>query len=535
MKNIPPRLKVCSVDEMRRLDEEALKVYGISHELLMEDAGTAIFNLIASEIGLFNKRFCIVAGTGNNGGDALVSARRLYAAGCSVEVYVVGDPSKASELAKKNLELAKAVGIPIKIIQSDEDVKIFYETARNCDVFVVGIIGVGLRGEVTGFRRDVIEAINKLGKTVVSVDIPSGIGGDNGRVYGVAIRSTYTVTFGLPKYGNILYPGYYYCGKLYVSKLSYPPQLLESNDIRVELNYPIQPPERVRWGHKGTFGKFLAIAGARYYYGAPYYVAYSFLKAGGGYSRLAAPKSIVPYIASRNSEIVFIPLEETSEGSIAKNNLNQLLELVQQLDIDIIAIGPGTSLNAETQEFIREFVSVVEKPIIIDGDGITAIAKNIEVLKKRKSPTVITPHLGEFSRLTQLKASEILEDPINILRKICIDINSYIVLKGAHTLICRPDGYIYINMTGNPGMAKAGMGDVLTGTIAAMYGIGYRDIGDATRMAVLLHGLAGDLAADELGEDGVTPDDVMEYLPKAVKTLREDPEYILNRYMPKLI
>lgn len=535
MKNVPPRLKVCSVEEMKRIDEEASKVYGVPHELLMEDAGTAIFNLIATEIGLSDKRFCIVAGTGNNGGDALVSARRLYAAGCSVEVYVVGDPSKASELAKKNLELVKRMGIPVRVIQSDEDVEAFREAAKNCDVFVVGIVGTGLRGEITGFRRGVIEAINRLGKTVVSVDIPSGVGGDNGRVYGAAVKSTYTVTFGLPKYGNILYPGYYYCGKLYVSKLSYPPQLLEANSIRVELNYPIRPPERVRWGHKGTFGKFLAIAGARNYYGAPYYVAYSFLKAGGGYSRLAAPKSIVPYIASRNSEIVFIPLEETSEGSIAKSNLSHLIEIVQQFDIDIVAIGPGTSLNPETQELIRGFVEVVEKPVIIDGDGITAIAKNVDVVKKRKAPTVITPHLGEFSRLTQLNTSEILEDPINILRKTCMDMNSYIVLKGAHTLICRPDGYIYINMTGNPGMAKAGMGDVLTGTIAAMYGIGYRDVGDATRMGVLVHGLAGDLAAEEIGEDGVTPDDVVEYLPKAVKILREDPDYILERYMPKLI
>ncbi|MDK6028636.1 NAD(P)H-hydrate dehydratase [Ignisphaera sp. 4213-co] len=533
--NIPLRLKVCSVEEMRRIDEEAFKKFGVSHDLLMENAGTAIFSLIANEIGLFDKRFCVVAGTGNNGGDALVAARRLYAAGCNVEVYIVGDPTKFTELARKNFELVKSMGIPIRFIQSDEDAKNFYDYAKNCDVFIVGIFGIGLKGEVTGFRRSVIEAINKLGKTVISVDMPSGIGGDNGKVYGVAVKSDYTVTFGLPKYGNILYPGYHYCGKLYVSRLSYPPQLLESEDIKVELNYPLPPPERVRWGHKGTFGKFLAVAGARYYYGAPYYVAYSFLKAGGGYSRLAAPKSIVPYIAARNSEIVFIPLEETSEGSIAKSNLDYLLKLVIDLDIDIVAVGPGASLNPETQEFITDFVAVVEKPVIVDGDGITAIARNVDVVKKRRFPTIITPHLGEFSRLINLKPAEILEDPINILRRTCIDLNSYIVLKGAHTLICKPDGYIYINMTGNPGMAKAGMGDVLTGTIAAMYGIGYRDIGDAARMGVLIHGLAGDLAAEELGEDGVTPDDVIEYLPKALKVIRENISYVIEKYMPRII
>ena len=316
----PPRLKVCSVEEMRRIDEEAAKKFGISHDLLMEDAGTAIYSLILREIGLYGKRFCVVAGTGNNGGDALVAARRLYAAGANVKVYVVGDPTKFPEPAKKNFEIVKSIGIPMKIIQSEEDVKIFCSEARECDVFVVGLIGVGLRGEVTGVRRSVIEAINSMRKTVVSVDIPSGIGGNNGKVYGAAVKSDYTVTFGLPKYGNILYPGYYYCGKLYVSRLSYPPQLLDSDSIRVELNYPVPPPERVKWGHKGTFGKFLAVAGARYYYGAPYYVAYSFLKAGGGYARLATPKSVAPFIAARNSEIVFIPLEETEEGTIAKSN-----------------------------------------------------------------------------------------------------------------------------------------------------------------------------------------------------------------------
>jgi len=215
------RLKVCSVEEMRRIDEEAVKRFGLSHELLMEDAGSAIYSLILREVDLQGKRFCIVAGTGNNGGDALVVARRLYAAGAGVEVFVVGDIAKFTEPARKNFELVKAMGLPLHIIQDEGGVKVFTERAKKCDVLVVGLIGIGLRGEVTGVRRSVIEAINSLGKTVISVDIPSGIGGDNGRVYGVAVKSTYTVTFGLPKYGNILYPGYYYCGKLYVSPLSY--------------------------------------------------------------------------------------------------------------------------------------------------------------------------------------------------------------------------------------------------------------------------------------------------------------------------
>lgn len=528
-------MKVCSPEEMRKIDEKASKVYGIPQEFLMEDAGTAVFSLILREIGIENKRFCFLAGTGNNGGDVLVAARRVYAAGGAVSVYVFGDPNKFPEPARSNFELIRSIGASLKIYEREEDVEEFQSYAKNCDVFVVGLIGIGLSGEVSGIRKKAIEAVNRMGKTVVSVDIPSGIGGINGKVYGVAIKSNYTVTFGLPKYGNILYPGYHYCGKLFVSKLSYPPQLLQSDEIRVELNHPITLPEREKWGHKGTFGRFLAIGGARYYYGAPFYVAYSFLKGGGGYARLGAPKSIIPFIAARNSEIVFIPLEETEEGSLARSNLEKILKAIEDFEIDIVAIGSGASLNPETVELLNSLVENLRKPIIIDGDGITAISKNVEVLRRRKEPTIITPHLGEFSRLINLSIPEILEDPIVTLRKSCIELGSYIILKGAHSMICSPDGYIYINMTGNPGMAKAGMGDVLTGTVAAMYGIGLRNFSDAARMATLVHGLAGDLASHDLGEDGVTPDDVIMYLPRAMKILRENPAYIEENYMPKLI
>lgn len=528
------RLRVCSSAEMRRADELASREFGVDQLILMEDAGSAIYSLIARELGL-GRRFLVVAGTGNNGGDALVAARRLYSSEAYVEVLVVGDPGRYPEPARRNYELVRALGVPVKVVASEDGLGELESALMRCDVVIVGLIGIGLRGEVAGLYRRVVEAINSSGKVVVSVDIPSGINADNGTVAGVAVRSTYTVTFGLPKYGNILYPGYYYCGKLYVSRLSYPPKLYDLLDVRVELNSPVPIPERVRWGHKGTFGKFLAVSGARYYYGAPYYVAYSFLRAGGGYSRLAAPKSIVPYIASRCSEVVYVPLEENEEGSIARSNYDYILSLVDEHGIDVVALGPGTSLSKETQELIRDLVGAIDRPVIVDGDGITAVSKDVDSVRARKAPTVITPHLAEFARLTGLDARRVADDPIGALRSACRSLNAYVVLKGAHSLIGYPDGRIYINMTGNPGMAKAGSGDVLTGTIAAMYGIGLRDVGDAVRMGVLVHGLAGDLAADKIGEDGVTPDDVLDYLPEAVRVLRTQPEYVVERYMPKPI
>ncbi|MCS7099087.1 MAG: NAD(P)H-hydrate dehydratase [Sulfolobales archaeon] len=534
--NVPRyRMKVCYGREMKEIDSRAVREYGISELILMENAGSAVYHLISREFGCSGIKAAVVAGTGNNGGDALVVARRLHSCGAEVEVFVVGDPEKYPEPARRNYELVLNLKIPTKHVNSPEDLNYLEDMLKQADVVVVGLIGIGLKGEVRGIYKDVIDAVNRSGRKVVSVDIPSGISGDSGRVCGVAVKSSYTVTFGLPKLGNILYPGYYYCGKLYVSTLSYPPELLFSNDIKVELNVPEPVPERVRWGHKGTFGKLLTVGGARYYYGAPYYASYSFLKAGGGYSRLAAPKSVVPYVAARCSEVVYIPLEETEEGSISMRNLDRVLDLVEKFDIDIVAVGSGMSLNPETQEFAREIVRSVRKPVIVDGDGITAISSALEVLKSRSAPTVVTPHLAEFSRLSGIGMSEVVEDPVGALRRVSMELNSYIVLKGAHSLIGYPDGYVYVNMTGNPGMAKAGSGDVLTGTIAAMYGIGFRDLGVATRMGVLVHGLAGDLAAEELGEDGITPDDILNKLPEAVRVLREKPDLLIRKYMPEVI
>ncbi|MEM1645726.1 MAG: NAD(P)H-hydrate dehydratase [Ignisphaera sp.] len=526
--------KVCSAEEMKKIDEEAAKVYGVDHLLLMEDAGCAIYSAILKEFGdVHGKRFLVVAGIGNNGGDALVAGRRIYAAGGEVKVVIVGDIAKATDLCRRNIELVKSMGIEIQNILSQEDIAVFRKYIEWSQYIVVGLIGIGLKGDVKGIYRDVIDEINKSNKYVISVDIPSGIDPNNGLIRGIAVKSTITVSFGLPKYGNVLYPGYSYSGKLYISFLSYPKKLLE--EPLTELNIPLKPPERIKWGHKGTFGKLLTIAGSRYYYGAPYYVSYSFLKAGGGYSRLAAPKSIIPFIAAKCSEVVYIPLEETEEGSISYKNYSYILEIIEEFGIDVVVIGPGASLNEETQQLIRELIEVIDRPIIIDGDGITAISRDIDRVKRRKAPTVITPHLVEFSRLTGLEIKSVQEDPIGSLKKICKDLNAYIVLKGAHSLIGYPDGKIYINMTGNPGMAKAGSGDVLTGTIAAMYGIGFRDIGVATRMGVFVHGLAGDIVAEKIGEDGVTPEDIMSGLPEAIKMLRENMDEIIKKYFPSII
>jgi NAD(P)H-hydrate epimerase len=505
-------MKVSSVEEMKNMDKQAIEKFGIPDSILMENAGQAAYFVILRELGIDRKKFIVLCGTGNNGGDGLVVARKLHSMGAEVKVYILGE-KKYRGAAAKNFEILSRMPIEIKPIDLD---RMRIDIAHS-DAIIDAIFGTGLSKNVEGMYGEVVRLINESEKVVFSIDIPSGINGNTGRIMGEAVKANYTITYGLPKIGNMLYPGYEWGGKLYLSHISFPPSL--QNSIKISTNDPIEIPERKKDGHKGSFGDALFIAGALSYFGAPCFSTLSFLKAGGGYSRLATPRSIIPSLGSRAGEVVFIPLKETETGSIALENRNKLLELSEE--VDMVVMGPGVSLNDETQQLVRELAANIRKPLIIDGDGITAVSKNIDVIKKRAAETILTPHLGEMSRITGLSIKEIDERKIEILQKTASELNAYIILKGAHSLIGCPDRRVFINLSGNCGMATAGSGDVLTGAIGAMFGLGL-NIEQAVRMGVFVHGLAGDLASFDRGEDGMTAQDVLNYLPAAMKNCRKD-------------
>jgi len=438
----------------------------------------------------------------------------------SVSVLIVGDPARFSGGAKKNYEIVCKTAIRIQLVDS---VKGYEDEIANCDVIVDGLFGTGLDRDIIGVQAEVIRLINESENIVVSLDIPSGIHGDTGRIMGIAIRANYTVTFGLPKTGNLLFPGYEHCGKLFVSHICYPPELYGNNSIKVSINSCAALPKRSVSGHKGTFGDILVIAGSYGYYGAPRFSALSFLKAGGGYCRLAGPKSIIPFIAQNAPEVIFVPLEETAHGCVSMQNLDKLVELSKL--VDGVILGPGISLDADAQNLVRRLVSEIEKPLLVDGDGITAIVSDLGGIKGRRHPTILTPHTGEMARLTGLSAPQVEQDRIGVLQKAASDLNAIVVLKGAHSLIGFPDGSVSINTSGNSGMATAGSGDALTGTIFAMVGLGL-PIEEAVRTGVFIHGLSGDIAKELKGEDGMTAIDIVETLPLAVRRFRNEYESI---------
>jgi NAD(P)H-hydrate epimerase len=521
-------MKIARVEEMRRMDKQATAEYGIPPEILMENAGEAVYSVIQKESGIAGKKFVVLCGPGNNGGDGFVIARKLHSRGGEVKVFLLADKTKYQGAAKQNLEIITRFPIQITEITSVRQIK---TALAKTDAIVDALLGTGLDRNIEGLLCQVIEAVNKSGKKIFAVDIPSGINGDNGREMGTSIKADATVTFGLPKPGNLLYPGYSQGGKLYVSHISFPRPLFESEAITVELAKPVPLPEREPDSNKMDYGPVLVIAGAANYYWAPHASAYSFLKAGGGYVYLACPKSLGPSVAKKGREIVIIPQQETASGGVALCNQDALLKLAEKMKM--VIIGPGLSLDKETQELVRILVKEIEKPMIIDGDGLTAIAGNTQIVTKRKAATILTPHMGEMSRLTGMDKSEIEKDRVSVLQTTAQMLNAYIVLKGPHSLIGCPDGNVFLNNSGDTegkaGMATAGSGDVLNGTIAAVYCLGL-SIAEAVRTGVFLHGLSGDLAAKKKGPDGMTAEDILNTLPYAVRYYRENTNRISADY-----
>ncbi len=521
-------MKICSVNNMRDLDQQAIENYGITQEMLMENAGNAVFFNLIQQHNITGKHILFFCGGGNNGGDGLVVARKAHSNGAKVRVFLLSDPQKYAGSARLNYEIAFRLSFPVDRLETIDQAQ---QAIAESDIIVDAIFGTGLTRNVEGLYAEVIDAINNARKTVFSVDIPSGINGDTGQIMGTAIQADYTTTFGLPKYGNLLYPGFANGGQLSVTHISFPPEHYQRDDIFMEINQPSVLPQRAEDAHKGSVGKALFVAGSQNYLGAPFFASMSFLKAGGGLSFLATPKPVAPMIANRGPEIILFPMEATANGSLATSNRDALIERAAQVDFTVL--GPGLSIDKDTIDLVHQLSAEIETPLLIDGDGLSAISIRPEILQGRAPATILTPHPGEMSRISGFTIEEIQANRVSILRETAQKLKSIIVLKGAHSLIGFPDGTIRLNLSGNSGMATAGSGDVLTGIIAALYGLGLRSE-EAVTTGVFLHGFAGDLAAKEIGTDGLTAGNILQTLPLALHQYRNQYTEVIQQYGDKV-
>ncbi len=510
-----------TASEMKEIDKLTFEKYGIPQSILMENAGANTVAAILNEMGnVVLKKIYIFCGDGNNGGDGFVIARHLKSEGAIVRIVFCGDEKKLSNESAINLKAAKNYGIDILNVSSIKDIERITDDIITADIIIDALIGTGLKSEVRELTAKIILFINNLRKYTVSVDVPSGVNSDTGNVMGVAVYANLTVTFGLPKIGISIYPGLQHVGKLVVADINFPPQLLSIPRKNILVTAELIPqilPYRHPNANKGHFGPILIIGGSRGMGGAVSLAAKAALKTGAGVVIAAVPDNLHDSIKSSSDEVIVAPLKETEDGFISADNLKRIVELAEKAKV--VVIGPGLGRKRESQSLVFELIHELDKPLIIDADGINAVSEDKKHLKNIKKDVIITPHLGEMSRLTGFTIEEIIKDKIKVIKEFISEYKINVLLKDGRSIFGDVDGNIYINTTGNSGMATPGAGDVLSGIIAALVA---HDIPlqQAAIVGNFLHGQSGDLLLKEMSEEGIIANDIINKIPVAIKNLR---------------
>jgi NAD(P)H-hydrate epimerase len=511
-------MKVVTAHTMQEIDRRAIEEFGIPGLELMEHAGQGCVHEIISLCGNTG-RAVIFAGKGNNGGDGHVIARLLVEHSWQVTVYVLAARDEITGDAAINLDKLSPDVVHFCTFQNQLPSQ-NSEVIVQADLIVDALLGTGLRSDVSGIYLEAIELINAAGRPVVAVDIASGIHGTTGRILGEAVRATFTVTFAFAKLGHVLYPGAEYTGRLTVTDIGIPQQLMESASGYDVLSDDIIRPllhRRDRQAHKGHFGHCLIVAGSVGKTGAAALSANSAVRTGAGLVTLAVAESLHHILEIKTTEAMTVPLPDSNSGYLT-SSAYQAIEK-QVTGKDAMAIGPGLDRRPGTTALIHTIIESVNLPLVIDADGLNALAEDITILRRKKSNAVIlTPHPGEMARLLGTSIPDVEAIRISVAQEFARNYGIYLILKGARTIIAAPNGTAAINASGNPGMATGGMGDVLTGILTSLLGQGY-SAWDACRMGVYLHGYAADLVATEKGEIGISASDVQEMIPYAYNKL----------------
>jgi len=486
----------------------------------MENAGRGAAEAIAEFLGRARRgaRVEIVCGKGGNGGDGFVVARWLRRAGQRPTVWLTSPASEIrGDSARKLADLRRA-GIRPRAVE-DED--LVAARLRRADVIVDALLGTGAKGAPSGLTKRMIELINACGRPVIALDVPSGTSADGEAPAGQAIRATLTVTFAGLKRGLLMGPSAELAGQVRVIPIGVPDSEVERGVTTHVLDAAdVAPlfPDRPRQAHKGTYGHLLVVGGSRGKTGAAVLAARAAMRTGTGLVTVGTPAGQQPIVASLLLESMSEALDETRAGTIARESVEAISLLAAARDA--VALGPGLGLEGETQDAARRLVTDLPQPMVVDADALSALAGHLGLLARRRGPRCLTPHPGEMARMLGVTVADVEGDRITCVREFVRAHGVHLVLKGAMSVVGDPDGHVFLNPTGNPGMASGGMGDVLTGMAGALLAR-RSEAGAALRAAVYLHGLAGDMAAATLGQESLIAGDLIDALPRALRVLRE--------------
>jgi NAD(P)H-hydrate epimerase len=515
--------RVVSAEEMRWCDETTINTYGVPGLLLMENAGRGIVEIIKQKYSTLEyKKVLVICGKGNNGGDGFVIARLLSNSCEKISVLLMASPSELKGDAKKNfITLQKFTKKSPHQFTLHRYSKKLLSSFPQPDIIVDAMFGTGFAGSVRKPFAEVIDWMNKQGVQIVAVDIPSGVNGTTGVVENYAVRANITVTFGSIKSGLLCNQGRELVGSVFIADIGIPNSitkdkrlrtfLIEKSDVRRII------PKRSMHAHKYSVGKVLVIAGSKGLTGAAALCSTAAMRVGAGAVVLGTPEPVYPILARKLTEVMTFPLPATSEGTLSLAALDGIRERLSWADV--LMIGPGLSQNPETQQLILKLLLEYRGKVLVDADGLNAVAANgISKLRHARAQFILTPHVGEFSRLTGLPSIEVEHRRIESACILAKQIGATVVLKGVPTVTASKEGNCFLNSTGNPGMATAGTGDVLSGIIAGLWAQGMSDV-EAAWAGVYLHGLSGDLAAKKIGERGLLANDLIEYLPAAMQLI----------------
>ncbi|MDO4481758.1 MAG: NAD(P)H-hydrate dehydratase [Bacillota bacterium] len=509
-------LRTALGSRVRKIDETAIKERGIPGEGLMETAGSKLYRSVLKSLKEIDGSRCvIVCGAGNNGGDGYVAARLLKECGIKESVFSLVDTKKLSGDALLNFERYTAMGGETKILNSDKNMNDFILSSEAADVIVDAVFGTGISREIGGNAKRVIDIINSSGKYVVSVDIPSGIGADDGRIYGVSVKADKTVTFQMNKLGMCIEPGRTMAGKVEVEDIGLPEDLCREEKgivyIMEEKDAAKLLPKRNVLMNKGDAGKVLIAAGSRGMAGAAVLAARAAYRSGAGLVKVAAVWDVVQIIQAAVPEATCLILDED-----VNNNIKLISKEAEAYDA--VAVGPGLGRSENAVRLVEHIIRNISKPLLLDADAINIVSENPDMLREHRGRVVMTPHPGEMGRLIGCSAKEVNENRVRIAQSFASEYNVTLVLKGSGSVIACPDGTVYVNPTGSPSMATAGSGDVLSGITGAFLAAGLSDR-DSILLGTYVHGLSGELCSREYGEYGTTASDIAEFAGIALKKL----------------